>query len=632
MWPVLRAPAAAIPGAGAGDNFLFVWDLWWARQSVLAGGWPLWSGMLFVPYGVDLTLHTHTLLPSAIAGVFFSDVIAGTNAIVCAHLFLNFVTSYALAWRLTRHWPAALLAALIVGWSPFVGERLLGHFNFLAVWVFPLTALVTFATLEGSWAGRVLLGLTLAAIAYIDYYYAVYAAVLVGIIFAAHLCRIDWNRGTGIRARRAIRALAVAIAVALLIAVIVWTTGGTVLHLGRATISMRSPANLLAAAWLLALAAAGVFIASRLRLSLLPGALGPRLTQFAPAVAVAIVCALPLFVSGVRMWTHGDYVSQRYLWRSAPKGIDLATMILGNPRGQADVPIRAYAWFGIDALEQTAWIPIAVVWLSAIALLRDRRDGPVRLWGWIALVFFVWAVGPYVVAFGKGWPLPMPAILLRYVPIVANARIPARAIVVVYVAVAMLAAIGLATLRERQRTGLALFLAVLTLADLLPSRPPLFPVDHPAIYRALAAQRGAGAVCELPMGLRDGFGETGRLDMRVLHYQAIHGRPITGGFVARLPAGVLRSYSDDPLLGVLLRLSAGGPLDAEHTLPAARAAEIMRAHGIRFVMLNRETAPPDLTRYVESALPLRRVQDEGVRTLYELREATTASAAESPVR
>ena len=57
------------------------------------------------------------------------------------------------------------------------------------------------------------------------------------------------------------------------------------------------------------------------------------------------------------------------------------------------------------------------------------------------------------------------------------------------------------------------------------------------LYDVLARQTGPGSVCELPIGLRDGFGELGRLDMRVLYYQTLHGRPITGGFAPGASSG-----------------------------------------------------------------------------------------------
>jgi hypothetical protein len=628
MWPVLKAPAAAIPGSGAGDNFIFVWNLWWAKHSLLAGTSPLWCTVLFVPLGVDLTLHANTLPATAIAGLLVRDVIAGTNAIVCAHLFLNFVAGYLLAWRVTRDWPAALFGAIVLGWSPFVGGHLPGHFSFVAVWILPLTALLTLDVFEGSRPRALLLGILLAATPYFEYYYAVYAAALVGMLVILHVCSTARRELRSAAPRRVLLVIGILIALALLVAAIVLATGGTVWHAGGVTISLRSPGNAIAAAWLLSLAAAGIAIGTRVRLHVDRHALVTHLRQLAPAIAVGLVLTLPLVVAGARLMISGDYVSQRYFWRSAPRGIDLATLVVGNPHGLlwGDRPLRAYARFGIDAMEQTAWMAPATLCLSAVALFLRRRDPMVRLWAWSARVL-IWALGPYVAAFGHTLPLPLPAALIRYVPIVANARIPARAIVLVYVSIAMLAAIGFVALRQRRQTTWAMLLATAAVIDLAPARPPLFAVERPALYETLRSRPEEGAVCELPMGLRDGFGETGRLDMRVMFYQAIHERPITGGFVGRLSPRVIHAYEDDPVLGILLRLSGGRPLAGEHPLsPSEAGASLLRA-GIRFVVVNEDGAPADLLRYASSGLPLREVARDGNRDLYEISSSPTARAA-----
>ena len=628
MWPVLLAPAAALPGSGAGDNFSFVWNLWWTKHSLLAGTSPLWCPVLFVPLGVDLTLHANTLPATAIAGLFIRDVITGTNAIVCAHLFLNFVTGYLLAWRVTRDWPAALLAGTVLGWSPFVGGHLPGHFSFVAAWILPLTALLTFDVFEGSRPRAVLLGILLAATPYFEYYYAVYAAALVGMLVILRVCSADRRELRSSAPRRVLRAIGILIGLALLVAAIVFGTGGTVWHAGGLTISLRSPGNAIAAAWLLSLAAAAIAIGSRVRVQVDGRALGVHLRQLAPAMTVALFLTLPLVVAGARLLISGDYVSQRYFWRSAPRGIDLATLVVGNPHGAlwGERPLRAYARLGIDAMEQMAWIAPATLCLCAVALYLRRRDPMVRLWAWTGLAFLTWALGPYVSAFGLTLPLPLPATLIRYVPIVANARIPARAIVLVYVAVAMLTAIGFVALRQRRQTAWAVVLATAAVIDLAPARPQLFAVERPALYETLRSRPEQGAVCELPMGLRDGFGETGRLDMRVMFYQAIHERPITGGFVGRLSPRVIRAYQDDPVLGILLRLSGGGPLAGEHPLsPAEAAASLLRA-GIRFVVVNEDGAPADLLRYASNGLPLREIARDGNRVLYEISRSPIALA------
>jgi hypothetical protein len=214
----------------------------------------------------------------------------------------------------------------------------------------------------------------------------------------------------------------------------------------------------------------------------------------------------------------------------------------------------------------------------------------------------------------------LPQALLHYVPIIANARIPGRAIVVAYLALAVLGAIATAEWRRRSRRALLMLVGVslVLAADYLPAPFPLTALDRPAIYETLRDRRERGAVCELPLGILDGFGERGSFDARVLFYQTIHQRPLVGGLVSRLPRAVTAAYGDDPLLGGLLRLSEReGPVDAARPLPSRQlAADRLREIGIAFVMLNRSAASPSLAEYVENVLPLTRIAEEGERSLY----------------
>ena len=104
---------------------------------------------LFHPFGVDLTLHTHTALPAFAAALFGpGSLVASQNVLIIVHVWLNFLCAYALAYRLTRHTPGALVAALVFGASPFVAARLTGHFGLIAAWVVPLVCLLAWHAAE----------------------------------------------------------------------------------------------------------------------------------------------------------------------------------------------------------------------------------------------------------------------------------------------------------------------------------------------------------------------------------------------------------------------------------------------------------------------------------------------------
>ena len=638
MSPVLFDLDAVVPGAGAGDNFTFVWNGWWIREALTSHVSPFHTPMLFAPWGLDLTLNTHTALPAAFAALLSRrmSILAATNYIVALHLYLNFVTAYALARRVTRQVSPAILAALIFGWSPYVGAHLAGHFNLVAAWVLPLVALLLYDTIEkDTLASRVLLGGALGLTVYVDYYYAVYAAVLVLCVTLAR--SISFARTARPRRRGEIvtlRVLGGLGAVVALLIVFVAVTGGAVISLAGARISMRGVDNLVAALGLLALIAAAVAWLPGVRILVARERLALDTRRLVLPVAIALLAALPLVAAAFALWRHGDYVTQRYLWRSAPPGVDVGTLLLGNPVGVlwGSLPSKAYAALGIDLVEQLAWFGPAVTALAVFAIASAKsvsfwraNEAGSQLRAWIAVgaVFSIWALGPFLVAFGRQVHLLLPATLVRFVPIVSNARIPARAIVVVYLAAAVLAACGFAALRERGRTALAWVLFAALVLDYAPRTVRVFHVDRPSIYDVLRGHPAPGGVCELPLGLRDGFGERGRLDSRVLFYQTIHQRPIAGGFVARLPPRIVAAYDGDRILGPLLRLSEGQPLAGERTLDPAEGSDALIAHGFRFVVIDRELAPPDLLAFVDRALRLREIARDGNRVLYEVAPAVS---------
>mgnify|MGYP003289655719 CR=1 FL=1 len=47
------------------------------------------------------------------------------------------------------------------------------------------------------------------------------------------------------------------------------------------------------------------------------------------ALVLSFIVLVPLAAAAFALWTSGHYVSQTYLWRSGPPGIDVATLLLG---------------------------------------------------------------------------------------------------------------------------------------------------------------------------------------------------------------------------------------------------------------------------------------------------------------
>lgn len=589
-YPLIATMGAAIPGTGPGDNVAFLWNVWWFQNHPLA----FWTDRLFFPLGTSLIPHTHTAFPSSLAAAAagWLGPVTALNTLILAALAANGLATYALVWYLSRQWTAGVAAGLIVAASPFVQLRLLGHFNLVHVWVLPLFALALLAYRAHPSIGRaVALALALAVVAYTDYYYVVYAWGLGGALVVAEVLSVRIARRHETPTTRRVRRLAAMLAAfpAGAIALVLSTGGGDLPIAPGVEISIRSTQNPTA---LLALLA-GLWLAASCTVRVSRRSPDPAgvVRSLALPLALCGLALLPLAVGAISLVLNGDYATQAVLWRSSPRGVDLAT-IVGNPTHLVAGPAvwRLYERFEIDVVEQTAYVSLVALLVVGTACGARRYDGRAVGWGLAAIAFGVVALGPFLQVAGVDTGVLLPDALLRYVPIVSNARIPGRAIVVVQLCLAVLCGLAVAQLRSPlARVAIAVALAL----ELMPAPAPVYPLPAPdAIDAALLESSGPGAVVELPTGVRDGFGERGRLDHRALVHQIAHGRPLVGGFVARLSPRIARAHERMPLLAWFLDFSAGFEHDAGRVQPpAGGAARRARELGIGFVVVNEDAFP-----------------------------------------
>lgn len=627
-----------IPGAGAGDNVAVLWNFWWAR---FANGHDLpllQTGYLFAPEGTSLALHTHVALPAMLGATLLGSLplVAAHNVLLLATIALNGWSAFWLIRQEARDWVAALVGGAIFAGSPFVVAHLHGHFSVLCLWTLPLVALAARAAMSGSRPAAAGFGALVGLTAYLDYYFAVYAVALAGLVCLLEGRRVSMTWSPPSPPSTADRALLAALVLVAGTVVGISATGGGRVTVGGLVVGLNDTFNGRQVAWLLT----GLWAWRRWRprvslradeRPILGGAIAPEApvastwpTVWPPALLAgvcALVVAAPLLLRVVQLMAAGDYVSQVHQWRSGAQGVDLATLLLGPPTHWLGDWSRAlYERLGIDWVERSAWLGLVPPAL-AITAVRRHLDAAARRWAAVALLAFLWALGPHLTVFGRNTAMILPNALLRYLPVLSNARIPGRAMALVALAVAVLAGLGLARLRRRERGSLVTIAACLLLAgDLAPGRFPLTALDHPAIYDAIAAD-APGAVLELPLGIRDGFGESGTLDHRTLWYQSIHERPLIGGFVARLSPSTRRSHESDPLLDALLTLSTRsapsapqGPAPLAPPDPAVVSTSLRRL-GIDTVVLNRRTASPALVEWVKG-LPLTLTASDDERDLY----------------
>lgn len=632
-WPLAAHLTTHLPGAVAGDNIDFLWNVWWMRQALQRPELSFfYTDRLFAPYGIDLTLHTHAALPSLVAALMSTaSAITAQNIVILASLALNGWAAYLLAFDRTRDYASSMLAGLVFAGSPYVSTRLLGHFNLIGLWGLPLFLLFLMRARErGSVAAAIGAGITAVAIAYTDYYYLVYCALVTAAVMLGALSRVRvvWRRTTpSALARRAVMVLLL-LDLALIVAIL--TTGGFAAVIGGTDIVARRITNPLAIAWTL--------LAVLVLLHVRPAFADRRVMAHDRALLVRVGAVLfvvvlagvaPLAARGWSMLRAGDYTAPPASWRSGPGGIDLATLLLGNPQHPATGAWTriAYDTLGIDRMESAGWLGVAPIAFLIAAIIIYRRDREVRLWLVIGASAFIWALGPWlrVASFDTG--LFLPQNLAAHVPVLSNARIPGRAMALVYLALAMLVACVGSRVSNRRRLPILFAAAFACVVDYLPAPFPLTSLKIPVVYADIFAAGGDAAVFELPAGVRDGLGSFGRFDDRVLLYQMAHGHPIVGGFAARVPQRIKDGYAQTPVIRSLFRLSAGEPIDPRDR-PATRADAFaaLSAAKVGYVMLNRETAPPPLVAFVERTLPLVLVRSDGPHDLF-IVSADAATAA-----
>jgi len=633
-FPLASHVTNALPGPAVGDNAMFFWNFWWMRTALAQGRDFFQTPFLFAPVGADLTLHTHTALPAFVGATLLGRLSALTalNLATLASLALDGFCAYLLAWQVSRHRGAALIGGLIFATSPYLAAHLNGHFNLIAAWPLPLFALAVGPALDSSGTSgftrtgaAAAAGLLVALTAYIDYYYVVFELGLLACVLVVDAS--DWSLRLAER-RTASFPLVLVLAVAALdlaAIVAVTMTGGFTGQVFGVRISMTDTYNPLQIFWVLGIVAAALWWRPRPAIRIdRRWSLARSISALTILAVVFLGAAGPLLWKGLVLAARGRYVTQQYYWRSAPPGVDAATLLLGNPFhglwGSAIQRLYGRLGTGINAIEQAAWLGLVPCLLAAFALIDRSGERSVRRWGVVGAIFMIWALGPHLRIAGHDTGMILPQAFLRYVPVVSNARVPGRAVIVVMLAVSVLAAIGTARLTTmlRPQTVVLSAIAAFILVDFMAAPYPLTSVSCPQLYGLLRNRPEQGALAELPVSVGDGFGEIAPVDNHMLLCQAVHGRPLVGGFIARIPSNVTAFYETDPLLRAWVRLSGGnGDAPAAGIDPAA-AADRLHADGIAFIMLNRDRSS-SLLREQVSSLPLTVIGEDDHRTLYAVR-------------
>jgi hypothetical protein len=516
-WPLaLHFGAGVIQKGGlpidAGQG---VWNLWWARSTLLMGANPFVTQHLFFP--LELNLFYQTLsLPNALLvapALFGIGPVAAFNTVT----LLSFALGGYAVYRLARGLAVGRLAALLAGFV-FVG----GAYHMQRIWSGPMELI------------------------------AVHWLPLYLLLLCRALARPTWLR-----------------------------IGGAGLALLVTTLASQYYGLY-----------AAIYTGAHVGLAALLAPRGERLPMFGAGIGVGVVWAATLLPMLFAAGGLGGVALEDWYMRQVYHSVALIDLFVPNTRhplwgAAAEAWHAALHEFGPEG---GASLGFTVIVLIGAALARDR----LRAWPWLALavLMLLFAMGPQLRLTGADAPIPGPFLLLDLFGPFRNSSRPSVFVALLLIPVALLVALGLNAIRSQvaghssqvagRRSQVAIrpvfisgVVVALVVVEALPAPWPITPLQATDRAALMAADPQPGAVFALPPRNNDS---------RNLIDQICHGRPLIGGYLARLPDYRLARFP-----------SATGRLwNAEAPVAdilALDPAPELAALGVRFVTLDLTELP-----------------------------------------
>lgn len=625
-WPLPLRLNTHLLGSPEGDTGIYVWNLWIFRHELIRHAHlPISTDHVFAyTGGADFSLHNYT----PIAGLFALPligplgIVAAYNVVLILFVALSGAAMFLLARRLGLASPWAWLAGAVFAASPLLVARTTAHLSLVTAAPLPLFLWALLRTLDSRRVrDAVLVGALVALASYADAYYGIYCVLMGAFLVAGRFLVWSCGPATTPRTTRFID-----VVMALLAAIVAWRLlhGGTDVVIGTLKIHLQTLYNPVLA--LVVLGAVRLWLTFRpsVRVHDLENALARLRYLGIFAVAACLVLMLPVIVGLAMRYFEGRLPGTETFWRSSPRGVDVLAYVVPNPNHPwfGDVTSRWFLPARLDSFPELV-ASFSLVALFAIAFAAWRRWLP-RFWIVFSAFFAVLSLGPFVHVGGVNTYVIGPWALLRYVPVIGMARSPSRFAIVAVLGLSLLFAMALQELWRRRiapARAWVFAIGVVLAVELLPAPRPLHSAAVPAVYEMVAASpwnaHDSGRLLELPTGVRDGTSSLGNLSPAAPFFQTRHRRPMIGGYLSRVSGARKQTHGSLPMLRALFALSEGRPLPEDWAREAyAFRDTFLRRSCVRFVVLDKRRASPELHAFAVDALYLARVHEDETHVLF----------------
>lgn len=256
----------------------------------------------------------------------------------------------------------------------------------------------------------------------------------------------------------------------------------------------------------------------------------------------------------------------------------------------------------------------------------------VRMWAAVAIIFSILALGPLLHINGVSefdldgitTTVPLPFLILHYIPLLKENRVPNRFSILVLFGLAVLIAYAAYWIMDRVSrrraasmnliaTGLCAVLAVVLIFEHIPYPMSMTDARIPEIYTTIGKDPGDFTVLSLPMGWRNSFGTVGAEDTRTQYYETASQKYQLTGQLERNPPFLFDYFARAPIVKSIVALETYQPVDdATIARDRASAQEFVNFFDIRYMVINAPIAnrPPwsdthDIVQdYLLKVLPL----------------------------
>lgn len=305
-------------------------------------------------------------------------------------------------------------------------------------------------------------------------------------------------------------------------------------------------------------------------------------------LTLAVLGLLPLLLPMLQHLSSTVFVGEHDPLRHS---VDLLSFWIPGPQSSWGAWFEP-TWIAYAAHDRepgaSAYFGYTVLALTLLSLWGRPLRRQAIWWAAVGLGFTLLALGPQLQFNGQISEHDLPYALLQQVPIFSIAGIPGRFIVMTSLALAMMAALGLCQWpmlgQHRSRVSVIALLILIEYAA-LPIR--LTATTLPDVYHDLASDPAAYALLDTKWDAN-----------YLLHAQTVHGKPLVGGWLARLPESQAAYLNQDSLDHVFLHLLLGEAATTSHTSdPATLAAAVQTAlnqRQVRYIIDHDRRATPFL--------------------------------------